>query len=48
MIYKYYIYKCNTCLHKYSDFVGIDIPYACKLLMQELQGMMVTPKFILN
>ena len=45
---EYYIYKCNTCLHKYSDFVGIDIPYACKLLMQELQGMMVTPKFILN
>lgn len=45
---KYYIYKCNTCSNKYSDFVPIDIPYACKLLMQELQGMMITPKFILN
>lgn len=41
------IYECRMC-DKYVDFATIDMPYACKLLMQELQGMMVTPKFILN
>jgi DNA-directed RNA polymerase II subunit RPB2 len=42
------IYKCNNCEGTYSDFVALDIPYAFKLLIQELQGMMVTPKFIMN
>ena len=45
---EYEIYQCNNCIHEYSDFVSIDVPYAFKLLMQELQGMMITSKFILN
>jgi DNA-directed RNA polymerase beta subunit len=36
--------KCNNCEGQYSDFVSLDIPYAFKLLIQELQGMMITPK----
>ena len=42
------IYKCHNCSGSYCDFVGISIPYACKLLMQELQGMMITPKFMIQ
>lgn len=36
--------KCGGC-ENYSDFMELRIPYACKLLMQELEGMMITPRF---
>ena len=35
---------CTGC-DKYSQFMELRIPYACKLLMQELEGMMITPRF---
>ena len=40
-------YQCHGC-QQYSQISLIQIPYACKLLMQELQGMMITPRFVLN
>ena len=36
--------KCDSC-ENYTDFMELRIPYACKLLMQELEGMMITPRF---
>jgi len=36
--------KCDGC-NNYSQFMKLNIPYACKLLMQELEGMMITPRF---
>jgi len=36
--------KCGAC-ENYSEFTELNIPYACKLLMQELEGMMITPRF---
>ena len=36
--------KCGGC-DNYSEFMELHIPYACKLLMQELEGMMITPRF---
>ena len=38
---------CGSC-DNYTDFMALKIPYACKLLMQELEGMMITPRFTLN
>ena len=35
---------CGSCKN-YSQFMELRIPYACKLLMQELEGMMITPRF---
>ena len=35
---------CGSC-ENYSQFMKLRIPYACKLLMQELEGMMITPRF---
>jgi DNA-directed RNA polymerase II subunit RPB2 len=37
------IYKCPGCENS-SDFAKLHIPYACKLLMQELQGMTLAPR----
>jgi DNA-directed RNA polymerase II subunit RPB2 len=37
------IFKCAKCVNS-SDFSLIHIPYACKLLIQELQGMSILPK----
>jgi len=37
------IYRCSGC-EQSSDFAKINIPYACKLLMQELQGMSIAPR----
>ena len=41
------IYKCKSCKN-YSDFAEIRIPYACKLLIQELESMSIAPRFITN
>ena len=37
------LYKCTKCVNS-SDFSLINIPYACKLLIQELQGVAILPK----
>jgi DNA-directed RNA polymerase II subunit RPB2 len=39
------IHKCNTC-HNRTEFDLIQIPYACKLLCQELITMNIAPRFI--
>ena len=36
-------YQCHSC-EDYSEIVEISVPYACKLLIQELQGMMIAPR----
>jgi len=41
------IYKCKSC-NNYSDFSEIRIPYSCKLLIQELEGMNIASRFITN
>ncbi len=41
---KFYCSGCN----QFSQITLLQIPYACKLLFQELQGMMITPRFIVN
>lgn len=39
------IYKCNNCTNN-VDFSEIRIPYACKLLTQEVQAMSIGMKFL--
>ena len=39
--------SCGSC-ENYSQFMELRVPYACKLLMQELEGMMITPRFNIN
>ena len=39
------IYECKRC-NNYSDFNQIQVPYACKLLFQELQSMNIAPRLI--
>jgi len=41
------IYKCKAC-NNYIDFSEIRIPYSCKLLIQELEGMGIASRFITN
>ena len=41
------LYKCRGCC-KSSNFARLYIPYACKLLFQELQGMGIAPRMIFN
>jgi len=41
------IYKCKPC-NNYIDFSEIRIPYSCKLLIQELEGMGIASRFITN
>jgi DNA-directed RNA polymerase II subunit RPB2 len=41
------IYECKNC-NNYSRFKKVNIPYACKLLMQELQCMNIAPRLITN
>jgi len=41
------IYKCKSC-QNYIDFSEIRIPYSCKLLIQELEGMNIATRFITN
>ena len=38
-------YECKKC-NNYKKFKKINIPYSCKLLMQELQCMSIGPRFI--
>ena len=42
---KMHIHLCNTCGNR-SDFAYIEIPYACKLLFQELNTMNIAPRLI--
>ena len=39
------IHKCNTC-NNTTDFARVEIPYAYKLLSQELQTINVCPRII--
>jgi DNA-directed RNA polymerase II subunit RPB2 len=39
------IHVCNTCENR-VDFAYVEIPYACKLLFQELQTMNIAPRII--
>ena len=41
------VHHCKTCDNR-VDFAYIEIPYACKLLFQELNTMNVVPRFITN
>ncbi|MBD23482.1 MAG: hypothetical protein CMG46_00540 [Candidatus Marinimicrobia bacterium] len=40
-------YECKKC-NNYKKFKKINIPYSCKLLMQELQCMSIGPRFIIG
>ena len=40
-----YIHKCNTC-DNMTDFARVEIPYAYKLLSQELQTINIVPRLI--
>ena len=42
---KEHIHHCRTCENR-SDFSYVEIPYACKLLFQELTTMNVVPRLI--
>ena len=40
-----HIHMCKTCGNR-IDFAYVEIPYACKLLFQELLTMNVAPRMI--
>jgi len=40
---KMHIHHCRTCDNR-SDFAYVEIPYACKLLFQELNTMNIAPR----
>jgi DNA-directed RNA polymerase II subunit RPB2 len=42
---KMHVHLCHTCGNR-SDFAYIEIPYACKLLFQELNTMNIAPRLI--
>jgi DNA-directed RNA polymerase II subunit RPB2 len=42
---KMHIHHCRTCDNR-VDFAYVEIPYACKLLFQELNTMNISPRFI--
>jgi DNA-directed RNA polymerase II subunit RPB2 len=42
---KMHIHLCHTCGNR-TDFAYVEIPYACKLIFQELNTMNVAPRFI--
>jgi len=44
---KIHIHHCKTCDNR-SDFAYVEIPYACKLLFQELNTMNVAPRLLLT
>ena len=39
------LYECKNC-NNYKKFKRINLPYSCKLLMQELQCMNIAPRFL--
>ena len=41
------IYECKSCKN-YGDFTKVYLPYACKLLLQELMCMAIAPRLITN
>ena len=41
------LFECKKCKN-YSDFSKINIPYSCKLLMQELMCMSIAPRLLTN
>ena len=41
------IYECIHCSN-YNDFKKVNIPYSCKLLIQELQSMSIAPRIKTN
>ena len=41
------IHLCKTC-HNRTDFKYVEIPYACKLMMQELISMNIAPRILSN
>ena len=41
------IYECKRC-QNYGDFTKVYIPYACKLLIQELMTMSIAPRILTN
>ena len=41
------IYNCSGCKN-YNNFSEIHIPYACKLLLQELESMGLAPRILTN
>jgi DNA-directed RNA polymerase II subunit RPB2 len=42
---KMHIHLCRTCGNR-ADFAYVEIPYACKLLFQELNTMNIAPRMI--
>ena len=42
---KQHIHHCKTCNNR-SDFAYVEIPYACKLMFQELITMNIAPRII--
>lgn len=43
--FKFNIHNCRVCNNR-TDFAHVELPYACKLLTQELQTMNISPRFI--
>ena len=43
--YRKNIHVCKTCQNR-TDFKYIEIPYACKLMMQELITMNIAPRIL--
>ena len=41
------IYECKKCKN-YGNFTKVYIPYACKLLLQELTTMSIGPRILTN
>ena len=39
------MYECSK-FNNYKKFKRVNLPYSCKLLMQELQCMSIAPRFI--
>jgi len=44
---KIHIHHCRTCDNR-TDFAYVEIPYACKLIFQELNTMNVAPRLMLS